>query len=67
MARLGHSSPQAALRYQHASRDRDSAIAVALNELITGAKVQPAERHHRTLGTDQMKSPSMGIDPGPDL
>ncbi len=36
MARLGHSSPQAALRYQHASRARDLAIATALNDLITG-------------------------------
>jgi len=34
MARLGHSSPRAALIYQHATRDRDSAIARALNKLI---------------------------------
>jgi len=34
MARLGHSSPRAALIYQHASRDRDSVIASALNKLI---------------------------------
>lgn len=66
MARLGHSSPQAALRYQHASRDRDSAIAAALNELITGAEVHPVERHG-TLGTGEMKSPNMDMDPGPDL
>lgn len=37
MARLGHSSPRAALIYQHASSDRDAGIARALNELIVGA------------------------------
>ncbi len=34
MHRLGHASPQAALRYQHATRDRDVAIARALDGLI---------------------------------
>lgn len=33
MARLGHSTPQAALRYQHAAQGRDQAIAVALSAL----------------------------------
>jgi integrase len=33
MARLGHSSTRAALIYQHATRDRDQAIAQALGEL----------------------------------
>lgn len=33
MARLGHSSPAAALAYQHAGRDRDRAIAEALSKL----------------------------------
>jgi integrase len=33
MARLGHSSPHAALIYQHATANRDSAIARALSEL----------------------------------
>jgi integrase len=37
MARLGHSSPRAALIYQHATRDRDSTIAQALSDLIDGA------------------------------
>jgi len=37
MARLGHASPVAALRYQHATADRDRAIADALSEL--GAQV----------------------------
>ena len=34
MFRMGHASPQAALRYQHATDDRDRAIADALDALI---------------------------------
>ncbi len=34
MARLGHASPRAALIYQHASEDRDQAIARALDDMI---------------------------------
>lgn len=37
MARLGHSTPQAALRYQHAARGRDAEIAAALSRLMDGA------------------------------
>lgn len=37
MARLGHASPRAALRYQHATRERDRAIADAMDRMITGA------------------------------
>ena len=33
MARLGHSTPAAALRYQHAAEERDRVIAAALSEL----------------------------------
>jgi integrase len=33
MARMGHASMRAALIYQHASADRDAAIAVALSRL----------------------------------
>ncbi|WP_035780026.1 tyrosine-type recombinase/integrase [Arthrobacter sp. H14] len=36
MARLGHSTPQAALRYQHAADGRDKAIAARLSELAKG-------------------------------
>jgi len=38
MARLGHSSTRAALIYQHATRDRDQAIAAALGELVREAR-----------------------------
>lgn len=34
MARLGHSSTRAALSHQHATRDRDEAIAKALGGLM---------------------------------
>lgn len=34
MARIGHSTPQAALRYQHAARGRDTEIAAALSALV---------------------------------
>ena len=34
MARLGHSSVRAALVYQHATRDRDQAIAQALGAFV---------------------------------
>ena len=36
MHRMGHASSAAALRYQHATRDRDRAIAQALGDLIAG-------------------------------
>jgi integrase len=36
MARLGHSTPSMAMRYQHAAQDRDRAIAEALSKLAAG-------------------------------
>lgn len=38
MYRLGHSSQQAALRYQHATADRDRSIADAINQLVRGER-----------------------------
>jgi integrase len=35
MARLGHSTPGAAMRYQHAAKGRDAEIAAALSKLAT--------------------------------
>ena len=35
MYRIGHSSPQAALRYQHATQRRDRSIADGISRLIT--------------------------------
>lgn len=39
MVRMGHSSPDAALRYQHATEDRDRVIAEALARMATPAPV----------------------------
>jgi hypothetical protein len=36
MARLGHSTSGAAMRYQHAAADRDKVIATALSKLAKG-------------------------------
>jgi integrase len=33
MARLGHTTPGAAMRYQHAGRERDKALAAKLSEM----------------------------------
>ncbi|MFC7280050.1 tyrosine-type recombinase/integrase [Paractinoplanes rhizophilus] len=40
MTRIGHSSTRAAMIYQHASRDRDDAIAAALDALTVEARTQ---------------------------
>jgi integrase len=39
MRRGGHANPRAALRYQHATEDRDRAIAEALGQLAEGAEI----------------------------
>ena len=44
MVRLGHSSPRAALIYQHASRDRDRAIAKGPGLLVQQARGSAEER-----------------------
>lgn len=46
MSRLGHSTASAAMRYQHAARDRDQQIAAALSEL---ADQQPKPLSGRNL------------------
>lgn len=38
MARLGHTTPHAAMRYQHAAKDRDTAIAAQLSALAEAAQ-----------------------------
>ncbi len=43
MARLGHSSTRAALIYQHATRDRDQAIAKALGGLVQQVRLSSAD------------------------
>jgi integrase len=41
MRRGGHANPQAALRYQHATEDRDRALAEALGKLAEVAEITP--------------------------
>lgn len=43
MHRLGHSSTQAALRYQHATPERDRAIAEAISRLVEAAEARQGE------------------------
>jgi integrase len=59
MARMGHSTPDAALRYQHATEDRDRVIAEALAGLTKPAPVVAIER--------AMGVPPAGTEPGPSL
>lgn len=53
MHRMGHASPAAALRYQHATRDRDAVIAAALGELIAPPATVTELRRRRSSGGDR--------------
>ena len=48
MSRLGHASPTAALRYQHATAERDQLIAARM-EAIIGTRQRPATAPLRVL------------------
>jgi len=52
MYRLGHVSPQAALRYQHATSERDVAIADAIDELLRSARSVTDAPVRPLTGTD---------------
>ena len=41
MARIGHASPRAALIYQHATRERDRAVASYLDDIVAASKPAP--------------------------
>jgi hypothetical protein len=62
MRRGGHANPRAALRYQHATADRDKALADALGALAGQAPVIPFAHAARTKvvsgGLDIEKAPS---------
>ncbi len=49
MARLGHTTPTMAMRYQHATKERDKAISDKLGALFTAAEAQPAKSDGETL------------------
>ena len=63
MARLGHSSPRAAMIYQHATRDRDKAIADALGQLADKARTKPSgpELAQPSAHTTRKRSKSAGL------
>jgi integrase len=46
MHRAGHASPSAALRYQHATKDRDRVLAEALEALVIPATVIPLRQEN---------------------
>jgi hypothetical protein len=48
MRRAGRASPAAALRYQHATEDRDQAIANAFDEMLSGdvVHISKSDRSH---------------------
>jgi integrase len=48
MRRLGHSTPVAAMHYQHATEDRDRAIAEALSEFHAGNVIALRPKEGRT-------------------
>ncbi|MBB2909348.1 integrase [Streptosporangium becharense] len=52
MSRMGHSSTRAALIYQHASQDRDRAIARALGKAFTRAQTNG---HEKSSGTQRAR------------
>ena len=52
MARAGHASPAAALRYQHAVADRDVAIAKALSGLAEASRAANPAGYSRDEGDD---------------
>ncbi len=62
MARMGHSSPRAALIYQHATQDRDQLVAEALSALavrrdadaVPSAAKRPRRATPRVPDTDQL-------------
>jgi integrase len=47
MGRIGHASPAAALRYQHATAERDASIADALDRLAASARPEPTTALHQ--------------------
>ncbi|WP_394328208.1 tyrosine-type recombinase/integrase [Couchioplanes caeruleus] len=59
MARIGHSSIRAAMIYQHASRDRDDAIAAALKRADRGGSQQGRRMIWHGSGTTRGPGPQV--------
>lgn len=63
MARLGHASERAALRYQHAAHDRDRELADALDAVAGGSFERPTPirpREGRAMGPGTTKAQEAG-------
>ena len=61
MERMGHSSPRAALIYQHATRERDQKIAAGMGRLFTEARNAGTKKTGSTpkpSGTERARSPN---------
>jgi hypothetical protein len=52
---MGHASPRAALIYQHATDERDAAIAAALSELVERAALRPSAAVHSLRPADRAR------------
>ena len=50
MARMGHASAEAALRYQHATRERDEAIAARLGTMVADADRKVSAHRYSDVG-----------------
>lgn len=62
MSRLGHASPRAALRYQHAAESRDREIAARLDDVFAAVRTPPASsvavpRDGRAMESDIQEAP----------
>jgi integrase len=53
MGRLGHTTPTMALRYQHATLERDQAIAERLGALLRAVDAVPESEVHAVVNLDQ--------------
>jgi len=51
MARMGHASAEAALRYQHATRERDDAIAAGLSAMVADADRNVSAQRDTEVGS----------------
>ena len=63
MHRMGHASSPAAIRYQHATRERDVFIAGALDELVEAARGISRDTRGMNGPEEVEESPSSGSAP----
>jgi integrase len=63
MARLGHASPAASHRYQHAATRRDALIAAALDDLVDRAGGAPLPLMRGGCGAGALSPPQLSSDP----